>query len=477
MVDDIEYLSTIKEGENIELKECSEKIPLSFYESYSAMANGSGGCIYLGIIENDPENIISGIENAPQKKKQLCNALTMKSKIANNVFSSSDISIIDTPFGSVIKVKVQPVPIDQRPVYLNGDVSNSYKRVHEGDKLLDEEEIRSMVNDASKNKFDQRPNEFGFGLEDMDQSAIEDYIENVKNTKKIPFVENMEPFDILSRVGALVVDKESGKLVMTNGAAAFFGKSYVINSVCPSLWMDYQETANGDNRFSNRITVKDLSVEPNIYNFYRRVFPRLCELLPAPFYLENGVNVGKRILVEIAREAFANTISNVDLHSPLGAVIVKTPMSLSFKNAGGILTGMAQALKGGVSIPRNPCVFNFFLALGIIDHGGYGIPNIFEKMKALKYPRPELEESWNRDQTSLKLVFTEMESPNEEDQKSLIFLSIHPEGISTSDLAKHLLCSNEKARQILTRLIASKKAVDNGKAKKGKLYYLSENVI
>ena len=149
MADDVAYLQSLKETEQIELKECSNKVPLSFYETYCAMANGSGGYIYLGITEGEIVNTINGVENAPQKVKQLCNSLTTKSKIVNNIFSTNDISIIKTEYGDVIKVRVNPSPINQRPVYLNGDLTCSYKRVYEGDILLSEEEIQSMVNDSN----------------------------------------------------------------------------------------------------------------------------------------------------------------------------------------------------------------------------------------------------------------------------------------------------------------------------------------
>ena len=474
MTDELNYLLYLEENESIELKESATKIPLNFYESYCAMANSNGGCIYLGIIENKPTNIICGVENAQQKKTQLCNALTTKAKITNNVFSATDISIINTESGDVIKVVVNPAPINQRPVYLNGDPSCSYKRVHEGDKKLSDEEIQAMINDSSTTKFDQRPNEFGFTIEDLDKETVNNFIAATKSAGKITSAGVLSNEEILSRVGALVFDKEKNKLIITNGAALFFGKSYVINSICPSLWLDYQEKMATDIRFSNRITNRELSCEPNIFNFFSRVFPRICELLPSPFYLENGANVGKIKLEEVVREAFANALSNMELNSSLGLTIIKTTSTLHFRNSGGILTGMEQALKGGVSIPRNPCIFNLFLAIGITDHGGYGIPNIFEKMKILKMPAPELKESLNRDETSLLLSFTQLSNVlSKEEQKAIVLLSDFPDGISSSMLANHLSCSTETARQILLHLVSIGEAKDNGKQNKGKLYFLS----
>ena len=476
MKDSLKYLLALKENSKTATKECAHDIPFCFYETYCAMANSSGGAIYLGISEGEEFNKIVGVENAPQIKKQLCNSLTNKSKMMNNLFDPSDILIINTEFGDVVKVIVKPVAIDQRPVYLNGDVSHSFKRVDEGDKYLDENEIQAMINDSSKKKFDQKPNDFAFGINDLDQSAINDFIARIKNENKILLADTLTNEEILSRIGALVFDNESKNLVLTNGAVLFFGKSYAINSICPSLWMDYQEKSTINDRFSSRITNKDLITEPNIYNFYSKVYKRLLDLLPTPFYLERGVNVGKRFVEEIAREALANAISNLDLFSPLGLSIIKTPNTLTIKNAGGVLTGIEQALKGGVSIPRNPCIFNFFLSIGIVDHGGYCVPNIFSRMKELKMPVPDFKESISRNETSLFLSFREVEPTlSIIEQKTLAFISLYPEGISSSDLAKYLDYSTESARKILVSLEAGGHIVTNEKIKKGKLYFLANN--
>ena len=472
MNEDISYLKKLKENEKVELKRCKEKISLSVYESYCAMANSSGGEIFLGIEENEPENIISGVDNSQQKIKQLCNTLATNSKISNIIFSSSDISLIKTDDGDVIKINVPPTPIDQRPAYLDSDPTRAYKRVHEGDKLLDDDEIQAMLNDSNKTKFDQCPNEYGFDLKDLDEEALSQFEKSFKSTRKIPSMETMNIVDILNRIGATIVDKKTNKLVMTNGAVLFFGKSYAVNSVSSSLWLDYQERISPESRFTDRITIKDLSWEPNIYNFFRHVYQKICDGVKAPFHLKNGTNVGKALLEEILREAIANSISNLELRSSKGLLIIKTANSLSLRNAGGIMTGLEQAKKGGVSIPRNPCIFNFFLALGISDHGGFGIPKIFDCMKELNMPEPDLQESLSRDETSLLLRFTQINtSLTKDEQEAFLFLSNHNEGVTSTAIAQLLKCSNEAARKVLLSLVAKGQAVDNGNKSKGRLYY------
>ncbi len=471
-----EYLTTVEESETVELKESAEKIPLNFYESYCAMANGQGGTIYLGVIEDKPQNTICGVENAPSKVKQLRNALTMESKIANNVFSSRDVSILKTSQGDVIQVDVHPVPMEQRPVYLNGDPSLSYKRVGEADKKLDDDEVLGMINDSSKTKFDQKPNVLGLGFDDLDAAAVERFVARAKAARKIASVETMTPLQIMKRIGAIVIDRETKKEVLTNGAVLFFGTSVGIHSICGSLWMDYQEVTSESDRYAHRITNKDLDSEPNIFSFFERVEGRLNDVLPSPFHLnENGVNDGKSIISEIVREALANAISNVNLGSSSGIVIKKKGPFLLLRNAGGLLTGMEQAREGGVSKPRNPCIFNFFLAIGITDHGGYGIPAIFEKMKALHMPEPELQESGTRDETSLYLMFSQETSHLTPNEKAVVVLLYqNPYGMSTLEVANSLGISVESARQLLISLSEKGEVTDNGKPRKGRLYFASK---
>ncbi len=51
MEETLEYLENLKESAAIELKEGGNKIPSSFYETYSSFSNTAGGIVYLGIKE------------------------------------------------------------------------------------------------------------------------------------------------------------------------------------------------------------------------------------------------------------------------------------------------------------------------------------------------------------------------------------------------------------------------------------------
>ena len=60
-----EFLLTLKEGSDIELKSASD-LPKSFWETYSSFSNTEGGLIALGVEEGEQENVLIGINN-PKK--------------------------------------------------------------------------------------------------------------------------------------------------------------------------------------------------------------------------------------------------------------------------------------------------------------------------------------------------------------------------------------------------------------------------
>ena len=80
---EMEELLYLEEKVSVELKSAKTKIPLSFYETYSAFANTAGGTIYLGISENPKSpHSLEGVENAKAKRKQLFDTLNDKSKVS-----------------------------------------------------------------------------------------------------------------------------------------------------------------------------------------------------------------------------------------------------------------------------------------------------------------------------------------------------------------------------------------------------------
>ena len=466
---------SLDEKAEIEFKSAKTKIPLSFYETYSAFANTKGGTIFLGIKENEKApHVLEGVENAKAKRKQLFDALLNKSKVSVCLCKEEDIEIIPSPKGDIIRVHVNEADAKDKPVYLNGDIRESYFRNDSGDHLLLEEQIESFLNDKSEVRFDSKANQISAEIEDLDQESLALFLQEIKDAGKLPSASGLNPEKILMRIGAFAKSREDNEYKLTNGAILFLGKSADIASICPSLWLDFQVQSEFGERFADRITNKDLICEGNIFQFFYRSIGKAFASAPSPFFVDGGKDVGRAKMQKMLREAFANALSNLDLFDTKGLRIQSDARGITFTNAGTMLVPYEIALTGGVSRPRNPTIFAFFQALGISDRGGYGIPFIFDAADELSLLAPRLIERKETNETILRIHYLPRRNrKSEEETKILNLLSAERNYLSILEIANKTGLGRDKTRRAVELLLLEGLLEDNGKTTKGRAYRLS----
>ena len=79
-----------------------------------------------------------------------------------------------------------------------------------------------------------------------------------------------------------------------------------------------------------------------------------------------------------AAEAIANCLVNADYFQRWSVVIERYPDRIVLSNPGTIIPGKKQMLRGGISEPRNRNLFKMFNLIGIGEHAGSGVPDIFD---------------------------------------------------------------------------------------------------
>lgn len=470
-------LLNLDESVSVELKSGKTKIPLSFYETYSAFGNTSGGTIYLGIAEaKKTPHILEGVENAKAKKKQLFDAISNRSKVSAKLCDEEDIEILSFPEGDVLKVYVHEAPIRDKPVFINGDINVSYYRSESGDHTLSQEQIESFLNDKADVRFDCLPNELSVELEDLDPESLRQFVEAVKEAGKIPSSASIDARTILMRAGAYSKKRGEKEFRLNNGAILFLGKSADILSLRPNLWLDFSVTSETSERFVDRVTNKDIFVEGNMFQFYVRSLQKALASAPSPFYLEGDKNVGKKMVMKMLREAFANAISNLDLFDPRGLRIETDGNGIRFTNAGTMLVPLEKALVGGTSLPRNPAIFSLFQAMGISDHGGYGIPFLFDAAKELSLSKPVLVEDKAESETTLQLFYHPKKGPYGKEEESILAALGKSKGfLGILEIAERAGLSRDKTRRGVESLLRAGLIVDNGKTTKGRAFALPIN--
>lgn len=475
MEESISDLVGIKEGVHVELKEAATKIPDSFYETYSSFSNTEGGAIYLGIKEGS-FNVVTGVSNAPQLKKSLISSLHSKDKVSYCAISDENIRILDVGGKKVIKVLVPEAPKEVKPVYIKGNLSLSYERVGDGDFLLKEEAIAGLLLGRRQIRFDYIPNALGFDVSRVDTDSLRAYRSYLNEISPQNLYKNLNEHDFLVRIGALR-KRDDGKEVLTNGAVFFFGYVTDIMQLAPSYFLDYQENISLSSRWDYRLVSDDPAMNCNIYNFFNLVSRRLVESLPNPFKTDGVSNLNGADLKRSVVEALVNAITNQDFLSALPLSVKKSPTGITIINSGDVPMGIEQAIKGGISEPRNGNIMNYFRIIQVADRAGTGVPTIFDVFKSYHFPSPEfvVERSPLRTRLSLSFLILPMSTPcREEKLKVLASLENHPDGLALDDLSSLVGKGRTAMGQIMNELLSSGLVHTNGKKTKGRLFFKSQ---
>lgn len=139
-------------------KNGAERLPESFFKTYSAMANTNGGEIFIGITENIKGDFqVIGINDLDRVLEDLWNGLNNRDLVSDNVLTDSMVECIKVEGKSVIKVSVPRAFFSQLPVYLNGNpFTGTYQRVNNDDHKCLEESVIRMITAKVRTVHDDR---------------------------------------------------------------------------------------------------------------------------------------------------------------------------------------------------------------------------------------------------------------------------------------------------------------------------------
>lgn len=171
--------------------------------------------------------------------------------------------------------------------------------------------------------------------------------------------------------------------------------------------MDYRNETNADDetRWVDRVTY-DGTWENNLFNFFRKVTPKLTEDLKKPFVLKNMQRIEDTPVHKAIREAFVNMIIHSDYRMDAGVLkVVKFNNGFRFSNPGSLKLPKEQIYKGGDSKARNPHMQTMLRLVGFGDNAGSGFPDILKVWADNGWEVPELVEDTVMNQVTLTLKY------------------------------------------------------------------------
>ncbi len=409
-----ELLNQIYKGEKIDMecKKAANKVPESVYETYSSFANTRGGIIVLGVEEDKiKENtrerfIVRGVNNPRKLREDFWNTINSQ-KVNVNILVDDDVYVVEQEDISLMVIHVPRADYTMRPVY-KGDnpFKGTFKRNHEGDYHAKEYEVRAMIRDQSSEGNDNTILE-GFTMEDIDADTLKRYRIMFNNHNPEHVWRELPDQEFLEMLGGYRRDRREKIEGLTIAGLMMFGTGLAIRDEFDNIFMDYRDEsgANSETRWVDRVTY-DGTWENNLFNFFRKVTPKLTENLKKPFILDNMQRVDDTPVHKAIREAFVNMIIHADYRMDAGVLkVIKSDEGYSFSNPGSLKLPKEQIYKGGESKPRNPHMQTMLRMVGYGDNAGSGFPDILKTWQECGWEEPELTEDTVMNQVVLRLKF------------------------------------------------------------------------
>lgn len=372
----------LRENHQLECKSAEGGLPGSFWETYSAFANGQGGRILLGVKEGDGKFRYGqlDISQLDALRRSLFNHLNNRQKISHRLIDDTHV-ICHEQLG-ILEVRIPKADYKQRPVHIGLDpYTGTFIRHHEGDYKASRAEVRRMMIDAELDTPHDSEILKGCTLEhDLDPKSVDTYrrLDRDAHPMGHPFAQMSDEEFLLKRC-ALRRDRSDGKVYVTRAGLLMLGRYECIKEYYPSFFLDYQDRGQEGTRWTQRIYSDGVRAS-NLLHFYLDVLAELNNKLPIPFTIQEGLRREHSPEHEAVREALANTLVHADYsaqdHWPL---IISTPQQLQFINAGDLLIPIEKYYAGGgPSVCRNRTLQDLFVSAGIAERAGSGVDKIMQ---------------------------------------------------------------------------------------------------
>ena len=403
-----QILTALTVGESIdwEFKSAKGGFPGSFWDTYSAMANTNGGRVVFGIRETESTPKIEGLtaEQIYTYQKILWDTLNNPSKVNRNILSPNLVHIVPAEGKNLLQIDIPRATRIEGPIYIGTTpFGNTYRRCHQGDYRCTDEQVRRMLADAHPTPADQRILR-DFSLEDLDPLSLEQYRNRFAASKPNHPWHPLPLPQFLEKLGGWRRDRESNESGITLAALLMFGRHSSIMDIAavPNYWVDYREKLNPEIRWDHRI-FPDGTWEPNLFQFYQKIWPHFTADLKVPFRLKGMQRIDETPIHEALREALVNAIIHADYTTPGGIVIERHRDRFILDNPGTLLVSFEQLRRGGISECRNKALQTMFMMIGSGEKAGSGVHRIQNEWKNQHWRAPAFTVTEQPDRVKLVL--------------------------------------------------------------------------
>ena len=310
---DLNKLSEYKENNRLEAKKAAGGLPQSMWQTYSAFANTNGGIILLGVEENPDKSLtIAGLDNPDKLVADFWNTVNNPDKVNINLLKNKNAQIMEHDGKHIISIEIPRAERTDKPIYLNNNIWNTYRRNGEGDYRCSKASVKAMLRDNAVQTQDMLVlDEMPFSV--FDYETVKGYRNVMRVTRPNHVWETLDDDEFLFKLGALGRGNDE-KLHPTAAGLLMFGFENEIVNEYPHYFLDYQEHFDTGLRWTDRIISSSGEWSGNLFEFYRKAYNKLIQNpnIKIPFKIENGLRIDDTpVRYCPARSVFENRLSKV----------------------------------------------------------------------------------------------------------------------------------------------------------------------
>ena len=245
-----------REDNRLEVKKAKGGLPLSLWDTYSAMCNTYGGVIICGVQERDDKSwFTTGLKDVSSLKKAFWDTINNSQKVSINLLTEDDVQDYEVDGDVIFVINVPRAPREERPVYLNDNfMRGSFKRNYEGDYHCTPREVKAMLRDQANETPDMKVLE-DLEISDLDADTVRAYRIRYDTRHEDSAWTRLSDEEFLVQIGGAARNARDGKVHPTAAGLLMFGQEYNIIREFPHYFLDYREMLDGHGKEICQVTM------------------------------------------------------------------------------------------------------------------------------------------------------------------------------------------------------------------------------
>ena len=375
------------EWNDIECKQAQKGVPRDAYKTVSAFSNTSGGYLVFGVEDSEGNLNIVGVIEVDKVQNDFLGTLHSGQKLNRIINVQED--AFEHEGKTLLVFHIPEAGHKEKPVYLKGNISQSYIRRGARDERCTSAEIERFLRDASDTTYDGEPLKDINAEEFFDERSLAWY-RRLFQEKEHGRDKGLSDIEFLNEWGFIVETENS--LKVTRAAVLLFGKGRYIRQILPRGIVDYQRIDVPSESWSPEIRWHDrVVVEENIIHAWQVLVEKYMRAADRPFSID--ITTLRRHDDPPDYISFREAAINLLIHQDYGdhtrkPVIKIFPDRALFWNPGNAFDTVDRLLEPTVKEVRNPAIVNAFRRIGLSDQAGTGMRSIIRNWRQMGHVPP-----------------------------------------------------------------------------------------